>query len=111
MRRDRVLNRANAPSRGQRTQGRLRLSTQLMNQEAENNSYQRDLAESLVAVLGFNGAVRACQNNGWEGVLTVLVAKRPAARGEITGPDSERRQGGVWRAGETSQFSGALTPS
>ena len=52
-----------------------------MNQEAENHSYQRDLAESLVAVLGFDGAVGACQNNGWEGVLTVLVAKRPAASG------------------------------
>ena len=57
------------------------MSAQLMNQEAENHSYQRDLAESLVAVLGFDDAVRACQNNGWEGVLTVLVAKRPAASG------------------------------
>ncbi len=52
-----------------------------MNQEAENHSYQRDLAESLVAVLGFDGAVGACQNNGWEGVLTVLVTKRPTAPG------------------------------
>ena len=40
-----------------------------------NHLYQRSLAEALVASLGFDAALEACQNNGWQGVLGVLLAE------------------------------------
>jgi hypothetical protein len=48
------------------------MKTQLSIQERGNDFYQRDLAEKLVRVLGFDAALDACRNNGWEGVLAVL---------------------------------------
>ncbi|MDH3595936.1 MAG: hypothetical protein OEM93_13915 [Rhodospirillales bacterium] len=39
----------------------------------DNRSYQEQLAHSLVACLGWEDAVRACQANTWDGVLDVLL--------------------------------------
>ena len=39
----------------------------------DNRSYQEQLAHSLVACLGWEQAVRACQANTWDGVLDVLL--------------------------------------
>ena len=39
----------------------------------DNRSYQEQLARSLVACLGWENAVRACQANTWDGVLDVLL--------------------------------------
>jgi hypothetical protein len=46
---------------------------------AENRLYQERLAAALVDCLGVEGAVRACQANGWDGVLSCLSPepKRP----------------------------------
>ena len=45
----------------------------------DNHPYQRDLAAALVAGLGYDDALAACRSNGWDGVLRVLLAARPAA--------------------------------
>ena len=45
----------------------------------DNHPYQRDLAAALVAGLGYDDALAACRSNGWDGVLRVLLAERPAA--------------------------------
>ena len=39
----------------------------------DNHNYQADLAMSLIACLGADGAMRACQENCWEGVLAYLL--------------------------------------
>jgi hypothetical protein len=39
----------------------------------DNRSYQEQLAQSLLACLGWEEAVRACQANTWDGVLDVLL--------------------------------------
>ncbi len=41
-------------------------------------SRQEKLAESLIASLGFEGAVNACQANAWDGVLEIVRAYRDA---------------------------------
>lgn len=45
----------------------------------DNHPYQRDLAAALLAGLGYDDALAACRSNGWDGVLRVLLAERPAA--------------------------------
>ena len=50
-----------------------------MSHEKDNHPYQRELASALVASLGFDDALEACRSNGWDGVLRVLLAERPAA--------------------------------
>ncbi|MFQ5776204.1 MAG: hypothetical protein ACE5GS_16930 [Kiloniellaceae bacterium] len=47
-----------------------------------NRRYQADLAAVLVAGLGVEAeaALETCRANGWEGVVSVLLAERPAAR-------------------------------
>lgn len=45
----------------------------------DNHPYQRDLAAALVAGLGYDDALAARRSNGWDGVLRVLLAERPAA--------------------------------
>ena len=42
-------------------------------EHSDNRSYQADLAVSLVATLGRDGAIRACQENCWQGVLDQLL--------------------------------------
>ena len=41
---------------------------------------QRRLALSLIDSVGFDGAVRYCRNNSWDGVLRAMFALPPAAR-------------------------------
>ncbi len=43
-----------------------------------NGSYQRDLADALVADLGLDGAIDFCQTNEWQGALNVLLSRRTA---------------------------------
>ncbi len=44
----------------------------------DNHGYQEQLARSLVNCLGHDGAIHACQSNGWDGVLAVLIDKGAA---------------------------------
>ena len=37
-------------------------------------AYQRRLALSLIGSVGFDGAVRYCRNNSWDGVLRAILA-------------------------------------
>ena len=39
----------------------------------ERNGARQDLARSLLTLLGFEGALRACQENGWDGVREELL--------------------------------------
>ena len=41
-----------------------------------NRSYQADLAVSLVATLGRDGAIKACQENCWQGVLDHVLTPK-----------------------------------
>ena len=44
--------------------------------KAGNQDYQRDLAISLIGCMGVERAIRACQGNGWEGVLEKVLCYR-----------------------------------
>ncbi len=55
------------------------VSHEPVSHEQDNHPYQRDLASALVAGLGYDDALEACRSNGWDGVLRVLLAERPAA--------------------------------
>ena len=46
----------------------------------DNSRYQIRLAESLVASVGPDEAVQVCRENGWEGVLGVVLALQESAR-------------------------------
>lgn len=37
-----------------------------------NTTYQRQVALFLIGSLGFDGAVNACERQGWQGTLHVL---------------------------------------
>lgn len=50
----------------------------------DNHSYQAKLALSLIATLGVDGAIRACQENCWHGVLDYLL---PADKDDVL-PDA-----------------------
>lgn len=41
----------------------------------QHRSAQAKLAETLIESLGFDGAIHACQANGWDGVLAVLLGQ------------------------------------
>ncbi len=45
----------------------------------DNTSYQRRLADSLIASVGPHEAIHLCQENGWEGVLQVVLALQRSA--------------------------------
>ena len=38
-----------------------------------NETYQRSLANSLIASLGMDDAIDACRRNCWDGVLEILL--------------------------------------
>lgn len=42
----------------------------------ENRNNQKSLAETLIACLGFEGALHACQANTWDGVLVHVMAHK-----------------------------------
>ena len=45
--------------------------------EEGNHRYQRHLATALADCLGLDDGLKAAQSNGWEGVVDVLLGKRP----------------------------------
>ena len=45
----------------------------------DNWQYQRRLAESLIASMEPHEAIRVCHENGWEGVLGVILALQRSA--------------------------------
>ena len=45
--------------------------------EEGNHRYQRQLATALADALGLDDGLKAAQSNGWEGVVDVLLGKRP----------------------------------
>ncbi len=46
--------------------------------EEGNHRYQRQLATALAHGLGLEAGLTTAQGNGWEGVVDVLLGKRPA---------------------------------
>lgn len=38
-----------------------------------DDAYQRRLALSLIGSVGYDGAVRYCRNNSWDGVLRAVL--------------------------------------
>ncbi|MCP4327098.1 MAG: hypothetical protein GY791_01500 [Alphaproteobacteria bacterium] len=47
----------------------------VIDREADTNrSYQEKLAASLVACMGIDGAVQACLENAWHGVLDYVLS-------------------------------------
>ncbi len=44
--------------------------------KADNQDYQRELAISLIGCMGVERALRACQANGWDGVLEKVLYYR-----------------------------------
>ncbi len=45
--------------------------------EEGNQRYQRQLATALADCLGLEAGLNTAQSNGWEGVVDVLLGKRP----------------------------------
>ena len=43
---------------------------------SDNDHYQRQLAKTLIAHLGVEGAAHACQANCWDGVLIYVLQAR-----------------------------------
>lgn len=66
-------------ARGRKTTQRsrkVRTMTRLERQDlGDNRQYQSELARSLLDCLGRDGAIHACQANGWDGILDFLLAK------------------------------------
>ena len=46
---------------------------------SDNRSYQEQLALTLLACLGREGALHACRANAWDGVLDYLLPKEQEA--------------------------------
>ena len=44
--------------------------------DAGNRDYQRELAIALVGSMGVERALRACQANGWDGMLERVLCYR-----------------------------------
>ena len=51
------------------------------NSRESDDAYQRRLALSLIDAVGFDGAIRYCRNNSWDGVLRAVRALSRAKRG------------------------------
>lgn len=43
------------------------------NEDSARGNGQRELADALVATLGRDGAIHACQGNAWYGVLQLVL--------------------------------------
>ncbi len=48
-----------------------------------NHNCQRTLAESLVAILGHEGAIHVCHANTWDGVLAYVLSDKDANEAEV----------------------------
>ncbi len=59
--------------------------------EEGNHRYQRQLATALADGLGLEAGLKAAQSNGWEGVLGVLLGKRPGTSRRSTDLDNGTR--------------------
>ncbi len=59
--------------------------------EEGNHRYQRQLATALADGLGLEAGLKAAQSNGWEGVLDVLLGKRPGTSRRFTDLDNGTR--------------------
>ena len=61
-------------------------------EEEDNQKYQRWMAESLVANLGYDKAVKACREMCWYGTLAFLMKEKDAHfRARIApGPEDHR---------------------
>ncbi len=59
--------------------------------EEGNHRYQRQLATALADGLGLEAGLKAAQSNGWEGVLEVLLGKRPGTSRRSTDLDNGTR--------------------
>lgn len=46
----------------------------LPNAPETDAAYQRRLALGLIGSVGYDGAVRYCRNNAWDGVLRAILA-------------------------------------
>ncbi len=56
--------------------------------EEGNHLYQRQLATALADGLGLDAGLKTAQSNGWEGVLDVLLGKRPGTSRRSTDLDN-----------------------
>ena len=59
--------------------------------EEGNHRYQRQLATALADGLGLDAGLKTAQSNGWEGVLDVLLGKRPVTSTRSTDLDNGTR--------------------
>ncbi len=59
--------------------------------EEGNHRYQRQLATALADGLGLDAGLKAAESNGWEGVLHVLLGKRPGTSRRPTDLDNGTR--------------------
>lgn len=59
---------------------------------AANRAYHERFAASLVAGLGYDAALGECLNNGWQGVIDVLLSRRACPEASHPGPPPTPRQ-------------------
>ena len=59
--------------------------------EEGNHRYQRQLATALADGLGLDDGLTTAQSHGWEGVLDVLLGKRPVTCRRSTDLDNGTR--------------------
>ncbi len=61
------------------------MKSKLANTAQGNRDYHREMAAALITSEGLDAALRTCLNNGWEGVVHVLLATRTLASVNVTG--------------------------
>ena len=61
---------------GRRRGKAIAMGQDVHTENPDNRSYQEQFAHSLVASLGWEEAVYACQANTWDGVLEILLQER-----------------------------------
>ncbi len=68
--------------------------------QTDDQDLERRLAISLVAKLGFEGAIDCCEANPWDGVLKWVIALKETDEDDTNGAWSPRATRGAvhWRA-------------